>query len=163
MSQKGVSVYLSQADLEALGHADDHLYTALERASADLPELRLARDGIRSILDKAGKANQTIYRRSAVQRAMAQLPAPVSTVQASTMVAILEAKTVKGFGLWIDKDTDPRFSIFMLDCESDRSGFKRFDGLPRIYRTERGARQAAALLTEEKLTWAPVDQKPPAE
>lgn len=74
------------------------------------------------------------------------------------MVTILETRCANGTLLWIDKDPDPRYSIYMLDCGFSRSGFKGFNELPRIYRTERGARQAAALLTEEKLKWsAPVE------
>ena len=70
------------------------------------------------------------------------------------MLTVLETKDAKGLTLRIDKDPDPRYSIYMLDCGFDRTGFKVFGELPRIYRTERGARQAAALLTGEKLKWS---------
>lgn len=42
---------------------------------------------------------------------------------------------------------------FTLDCGWQRNGTKQFIELPRMYRTERGARQAAALLAGERLEW----------
>lgn len=62
---------------------------------------------------------------------------------------ILESKDSKGVELWISEWD----GVFMLDSEFNRQGFKTYDELPRAYRTERGARQAAALLTSEKLKW----------
>lgn len=76
------------------------------------------------------------------------------------MLTVLETKDAKGCALWIEKDPDLRYSIYMLDCGFDRAGFKAYGELPRIYRTERGARQAAALLTEEKLKWSAVRTAP---
>ena len=71
------------------------------------------------------------------------------TVDIGKEVLILETKDNQGVELWIS-DWD---GVFMLDSGSGRTGFKVYDMLPRAYKTERGARQAAALLTEEKLTW----------
>lgn len=44
-------------------------------------------------------------------------------------------------------------SPFTLDCRWTRQGSKQFIELPRMYRTARGARQAAALLAGESLDW----------
>lgn len=44
-------------------------------------------------------------------------------------------------------------SPFTLDCGWTRQGSKQFIELPRMYRTARGARQAAALLAGESLDW----------
>lgn len=74
---------------------------------------------------------------------------PRKTVDIGKEVLILETKDSRGVDLWVS-DWD---GVFMLDSGSDRAGFKVYDMLPRAYKTERGARQAAALLTEEKLTW----------
>lgn len=85
-----------------------------------------------------------------------QSPAPTGAgrpaADITKEVVILETKDGKGVDLWIS-DWD---GIFMLDCGFDRHGFKAFGELPRVYRTERGARQAAALLTGEKLKWTNV-------
>ncbi|EMO9521300.1 hypothetical protein ACR3H8_33440 [Pseudomonas aeruginosa] len=61
----------------------------------------------------------------------------------------LESKTAKGVALWIDQDAQ---GLHRLDCAWSGRG-KHFDELPRFYRTERGAKQGAALLTGERLTW----------
>jgi hypothetical protein len=65
----------------------------------------------------------------------------------------LEATTSKGVALWIERDSDRRG----LDCPYSpyKAGGKEFIELPRRYRTERGAKQAAALLAGERLAWAP--------
>lgn len=42
---------------------------------------------------------------------------------------------------------------FTLDCGWQGNGFKQFIELPRVYKTARGARQAAALLAGEPLAW----------
>jgi hypothetical protein len=42
---------------------------------------------------------------------------------------------------------------FTLECGWRRNGTRQFIELPRTYRTERGARQAAALLAGESLEW----------
>lgn len=61
----------------------------------------------------------------------------------------LEAKTEKGIALWIESDAQ---GLHRLDCAWSARG-KHFDELPRFYRTERGAKQGAALITGERLTW----------
>lgn len=68
----------------------------------------------------------------------------------------LETTTSEGLALWIERDSD-RHGLFCLDCPYSpyKAGGKEFIELPRRYRTERGAKQAAALLTGERLTWAP--------
>lgn len=62
----------------------------------------------------------------------------------------LEAKTEKGIALWIERGTD---GMHRLDCEWSERG-KAMIELPRFYRTERGAKQGAALITGERLSWA---------
>ncbi|MCD4866974.1 hypothetical protein [Pseudomonas sp. PLB05] len=62
----------------------------------------------------------------------------------------LEAKTEKGIALWIKRDAQGHHR---LDCAWSGRG-KHFDELPRFYRTERGAKQGAALITGERLTWS---------
>lgn len=61
----------------------------------------------------------------------------------------LECKTVKGISLWIERDSQ---DLQRLDCGWAARG-KHFVELPRFYRTERGAKQAAALITGERLVW----------
>lgn len=41
----------------------------------------------------------------------------------------------------------------LLDCNTERIGSRIFIELPRGFRTVRGARQAAALMTGERLAW----------
>ncbi len=43
----------------------------------------------------------------------------------------------------------------VLACSRDYKGNSKYMELPRTYKTPRGARQGAALLTGEKLEWAP--------
>ena len=62
-----------------------------------------------------------------------------------------ESTTAKGVALWIEQDAQ---GLHRLDCAWSGRG-KHFDELPRFYRTARGAKQGAALLTGERLTWAP--------
>lgn len=52
----GVRIYLSAADVEALHHAHGQLYTQLEAAQVDVPELILAHEGIYRLIEKAAKA-----------------------------------------------------------------------------------------------------------
>ncbi|SIQ98993.1 hypothetical protein [Aquipseudomonas alcaligenes] len=61
----------------------------------------------------------------------------------------IETKTSSGYALWIECDAQ---GFHRLDCEWHSRG-KRFIELPRFYRTERGAKQGAALITGERLTW----------
>lgn len=63
----------------------------------------------------------------------------------------LEAKTAKGVALWIEGDGR---GSYRLDCGWSERG-KGIVELPRSYRTERGAKQGAALLAGERLTWVP--------
>lgn len=76
---------------------------------------------------------------------------------------LLEAKLKSGASLYISLDTSGEPALFFLDCGFSRSGFKVFDELPRVYRTERGARQAGALLACEKLVWVRVGEEPIAQ
>ncbi|RUT30864.1 hypothetical protein WG29040_23280 [Pseudomonas sp. PAMC 29040] len=71
------------------------------------------------------------------------------TVDIGKETLILETKDKKGVELYISEWG----GVFMLDSASDRTGFKCYYELPRAYKTERGARHAAALLTCEKLAW----------
>lgn len=65
---------------------------------------------------------------------------------------IRKAKTSED--VWLEIIFDPTSQLpFMLDCSWSRTGTKRFIELPRMYRTERGARQAAALLSGQHLEW----------
>lgn len=63
---------------------------------------------------------------------------------------ISESTTSAGVALWIDLDAQ---GLYRLDCAWKGRGGKHIDELPRFYRTARGARHAAALLTRERLTW----------
>ncbi|MCF3157316.1 hypothetical protein N5C70_27715 [Pseudomonas juntendi] len=66
----------------------------------------------------------------------------------------LEATTSKGASLWIARDDrSDGGELWRLDCAHGYRG-RQFDELPRFYRTARGAKQAAALMTGERLTWA---------
>jgi hypothetical protein len=66
----------------------------------------------------------------------------------------LEATTSKGASLWIARDDRSDGSeLWRLDCAYGYRG-RQFEELPRFYRTARGAKQGAALLTGERLTWA---------
>lgn len=69
---------------------------------------------------------------------------------------VLETQDARGKPLWISRDNGTPV-LFCLDCDFHSLGGRDYDELPRFYRTERGARQAAALLTGDKLVWkAPV-------
>lgn len=66
---------------------------------------------------------------------------------------ILEASTQRNYRLFIAEDYEPgKPTLFLLDCDFDMIG-KQYLELPRYYRTERGARCAAARITCEKLKW----------
>jgi hypothetical protein len=81
----------------------------------------------------------------------------------SSDMSRLEAKTSKGAALWIDRDDRSDGSeLWRLDCGQGYRG-KQFDELPRYYRTARGAKQGAALLTGERLTWVPPAETKPAD
>lgn len=67
-------------------------------------------------------------------------------------VTLLEAKDRNGVELNIYRWSDG--GMFYLDCGFDSSGSKAYYELPRGYKTERGARQGAALLTGENLNWS---------
>lgn len=71
---------------------------------------------------------------------------------------IRTAKTAKDEMFEILLDPLDRYP-FTLDCGWRRNGTKQFMELPRLYRTERGARQAAALIAGERLEW----REPPIE
>lgn len=66
---------------------------------------------------------------------------------------VLETKDSRGKELWISRDEYGLPVLFCLDCNFHSMGGRDFDELPRCYRTERGARQAAARLTGDKLIW----------
>ncbi len=68
-------------------------------------------------------------------------------------MSTLEAKTQKGVVLRIVPYAD---GSYRLDCDWSERG-KPIIELPRFYRSERGAKQGAALITGERLTWAPKD------
>ena len=66
----------------------------------------------------------------------------------------LEAKTTRNQTLWIAECVEMgRATMFLLDCDSDGFG-KHFLELPRIYRTERGAKNAGTRIAMEKLKWS---------
>lgn len=69
------------------------------------------------------------------------------------MAITLQTKTARGKALWIERDVGPGYECFMLDCGFSR-GAKDFIELPRLYRTERGAKSAAARMVAEKLKWS---------
>ncbi|MGZ0787627.1 hypothetical protein ACXM5X_32315 [Pseudomonas saponiphila] len=67
---KGTTVYLSAADIEALHHAQDHLSTLLESAGVAVPELSQALAGVYAVLDKVSKARRARARGQVVARAL---------------------------------------------------------------------------------------------
>ena len=67
---KGVMIYLSADDLEALGHAHDHLYTLHEGAAVSVPELSSALNGVHRLIDKASKAHQSKSKRQMIAKAL---------------------------------------------------------------------------------------------
>ena len=70
-----------------------------------------------------------------------------------TEYMILEAVCERSSRLVIIKDVEiGKPDLYILDCDFSM-GHKQFIELPRIYRTERGARSAAARLVSEKLEW----------
>ena len=62
------------------------------------------------------------------------------------------ARTKSDYFLEIVFDPQSR-TPFTLDCGWTRQGSKQFIELPSMYRTARGARQAAVLLAGESLDW----------
>jgi Mor family transcriptional regulator len=66
----GVSVYLSKADIAALHHAHDHLYTQHESCGVEVPELVLALGVVNRLLDKARKAQRSSKRREVIAQAL---------------------------------------------------------------------------------------------
>lgn len=66
---------------------------------------------------------------------------------------ILQATTERNQRLYVAESGEPEAHIlYCLDCDMDAFG-KQFTELPRFYRSERGARVAAARLVDEKLVW----------
>lgn len=104
---------------------------------------------VRDLLDGGGAKSAARKRRQPVTQAPAPAGAGHLPVDIGKEVVILETKDNKGVDLWISNWG----GVFMLDSSFNRMGFKTYDMLPRAYKTERGARQAAALVTEEKLKW----------
>lgn len=69
---------------------------------------------------------------------------------------ISQAKDSKGVVLTLEPGLG---GGIVLDCSRDRRGDPHYFELPRTYKTPRGARQAAALLTGEKLSWGKPDNQ----
>jgi hypothetical protein len=68
-------------------------------------------------------------------------------------IQVAKAKDAHGNDLYIYRyDDNPQRHY--LDSGSDRCGGKQYMELPRAYKSLRGAKQGAALLTGEKLTWS---------
>lgn len=66
---------------------------------------------------------------------------------------ILEAACERTSRLFIIEDVKAgKPTLYLLDCDFSM-GSKQFIELPRCYRTERGAKSAAARLVQEKLKW----------
>lgn len=92
---------------------------------------------------------------TAAHKRSVPLPEPISPRRAKNggefpkERIILETKDSNGAALWITEWD----KVFLLDSEFSRMGWKVYDQLPRAYGSERGARQAAAMMTGEKLTW----------
>lgn len=87
--------------------------------------------------------------RRAEERANASTALPVPVV-------IAETRTADGRVLRLEVDAI-RSGWVALECDYTSKGDRVFDRLPRSYRTARGARHAAALLTGERLTWRAPD------
>ena len=64
-----------------------------------------------------------------------------------------ECPSQRGLGVQVRMESPDGGELWRLDCAHGYRG-RQFDELPRFYRTARGAKQAAALLTGERLTWA---------
>lgn len=67
-------------------------------------------------------------------------------------VVFSETRTADGRVLRLEQDPF-RSGWVALECDYTSKGDRVFDRLPRSYRTARGARNAAARLTGERLTW----------
>lgn len=66
---------------------------------------------------------------------------------------ILEAPVGRQSTLYISECAEQgKSTLYCLDCGFDMNG-KQFIELPRFYRTERGAKSAAARLVQEKIKW----------
>lgn len=63
---------------------------------------------------------------------------------------ISEATETNGVKFTLEAESG---GMVRLDCSYDRKGMRHYIELPRVYKTPRGARQAAALLAGEKLNW----------
>ena len=69
-TDKGASVYVSAAELEALANAAGLLSSLLEAASNPGPELPAALRAVYSVLVKAGKAKRGARKRGLVRQAL---------------------------------------------------------------------------------------------
>lgn len=88
----------------------------------------------------------------------------IDELEVATMeTVVLETKDARGKDLWIAMKEDGHPVLFCLGCNFHSQGGRDYDELPRYYRTERGARMAAARLTGEKLVWSRVGSAYPAE
>lgn len=71
-------------------------------------------------------------------------------------LVLSQAKDSKGVVLTLEPGLG---GGIILDCSRDHRGNPRYIELPRTYKTPRGARQAAALLTGERLAWGQPDNQ----
>ncbi|VWC49533.1 hypothetical protein BLA13014_07603 [Burkholderia aenigmatica] len=71
----------------------------------------------------------------------------------SNVIAV--TTTEEGHPLWLET-RQGRDTVF-LDCGTRRNGDRHYLELPRGFKTARGARQAAALMLGERLTWRAPD------
>jgi len=69
-TEKGASIYVSAAELEALGDAAGLLTAQLEAASDPSPEFMAAHRAVYSVLDKARKARRRTAGKSLVREAL---------------------------------------------------------------------------------------------
>ncbi len=69
-----------------------------------------------------------------------------------TNQVLTEARSEGDHSLRIEANAS-RVDTVLLDCDAGRTGSRIFIELPHGFRTVRYARQAAALMTGERLTW----------
>ena len=77
----------------------------------------------------------------------------MNTAEMAKEVQVAEATDDYGNALYIYRYSDD-LNRHYLDCGHDRTGRKFYYELPRAYKSLRGAKQGAALLTGNKLTWS---------
>lgn len=77
----------------------------------------------------------------------------MTAIQMPKEITVLEALDSHKTRLFIYRYSDDPIKHY-VDCGHDRTGRKAYYELPRAAKSLRGAKQIAALLSGEKLTWS---------